>query len=219
MNISEWITANSEWAFGGIGLTAITVIYKIIEKYVTTNNQAQEKTPSTHLPLNITNNINNTNNGISSIPANNNDTITSTPINPSKEIIKKSLPDRKATTKILFIDDDTKFKVVKILLKSGWVNTKIVRDVETIDSPEIQDAHIIFVDVQGVGISMGFNDEGLGLSLALKKKYPQKKIAIYSSETQGDRFHEALRKADSFLPKNADPYEFQQLVEELSETF
>lgn len=219
MNISEWITANSEWAFGGIGLTAITVIYKIIEKYATTNNQAQEKTPSTHLPFNITNNINNTNNGISSIPANNNDTITSTPINPLKEIIKKSLPDRKATTKILFIDDDTKFKVVKILLKSGWVNTKIVRDAETIDSPEIQDAHIIFVDVQGVGISMGFNDEGLGLSLALKKKYPQKKIAIYSSETQGDRFHEALRKADSFLPKNADPYEFQQLVEELSETF
>lgn len=219
MNISEWITANSEWAFGGIGLTAITVIYKIIEKYATTNNQAQEKTPSTHPPFNITNNINNTNNGISSIPANNNDTITSTPINPLKEIIKKSLPDRKATTKILFIDDDTKFKVVKILLKSGWVNTKIVRDAETIDSPEIQDAHIIFVDVQGVGISMGFNDEGLGLSLALKKKYPQKKIAIYSSETQGDRFHEALRKADSFLPKNADPYEFQQLVEELSETF
>ena len=63
---------------------------------------------------------------------------------------------------------------------------------------------------------MGFNDEGLGLALAIKDKYPEKKVIIYSAETNGDRFHEALRKADSFLPKNADPYEFQRIVEEFT---
>jgi len=54
----------------------------------------------------------------------------------------------------------------------------------------------------------------LGLALSLKKKYPGKKLVIYSSETKGERFHEALRMADSFLPKNAEPYEFLQLVEQ-----
>jgi hypothetical protein len=41
-------------------------------------------------------------------------------------------------------------------------------------------------------------------------------VIIYSAETEGDRFHEALRKADSFLAKNADPYQFQRLVEEFT---
>ena len=63
---------------------------------------------------------------------------------------------------------------------------------------------------------MGFHDEGLGLALAIKQKYPKKKVVIYSAETQGDRFHKALREADSFLAKNADPYEFQRLVEEFT---
>jgi DNA-binding NtrC family response regulator len=127
-----------------------------------------------------------------------------------------SLPERKQKTKILFIDDDTKFKVAKILANSGWINTAIIKDANTLDEPSILDAHILFVDVQGVGVKMSFDSEGLGLALALKEKYPQKKIIIYSAETKGDRFHAALRKADSFLPKNADPYEFQKLVEELS---
>ncbi len=127
-----------------------------------------------------------------------------------------SLPDRKAKTRILFIDDDTKFKVVKILSSSGWINTSIIKDAKTLEEPSIVNADILFVDVQGVGVTMGFDSEGLGLALALKEKYPEKKVVIYSAETKGDRFHEALRKADSFLPKNADPYEFQKLVEELS---
>lgn len=49
----------------------------------------------------------------------------------------------------------------------------------------------------------------------LKNKYPQKKVVIYSAETKGERFHDALRVADSFLAKDAEPYQFQQLVEEL----
>jgi hypothetical protein len=127
-----------------------------------------------------------------------------------------SLEKRKMLTQILFVDDDTKFKVVSILKNAGWVNTKTVKDISNYDDPSVSSAEIIFVDIQGVGKQLQTRDEGLGLALHLKKKYPDKKIVIYSAETQGDRFHEALRKADGFLPKNAEPYEFQQLVEQFS---
>ena len=115
-----------------------------------------------------------------------------------------------------FIDDDMRFKVTKILIRSGWVHTKLIKDCETLDEQDIIKASILFIDVQGVGLAMGFHDEGLGLALAIKQKYPKKKVVIYSAETQGDRFHKALREADSFLAKNADPYEFQRLVEEFT---
>ena len=36
----------------------------------------------------------------------------------------------------------------------------------------------------------------------LKKKYPEKKVILYSTESAGNRFHEALRKVDDFLYKN-----------------
>ena len=118
---------------------------------------------------------------------------------------------------ILFVDDDTKFKVVTILKKSGWINAKAVKDLESVDEIIVKEAHILFVDINGVGVEMGFKDEGLGLALALKNKYGKsKKVIIYSAETKGDRFHEALRKADNCLPKNADPYQFQKLVEDYS---
>jgi hypothetical protein len=129
--------------------------------------------------------------------------------------IKAGIAELKTTTHILFIDDKP-FKVPEILQKAGWVNTKRIRDVTSLDDPMVISANIFFVDIHGVGKILGFSDEGLGLALALKDKYPNKKLVIYSSETEGDRFHKALKKADSSLRKNADPYEFQQLVEELA---
>lgn len=122
----------------------------------------------------------------------------------------------KDTVTILFIDDDTKFRVVDILVRNGWKNTRKVRDISAIDDPLLRDSHIVFIDIQGVGVKLGFNDQGLVLALAVRKKYPRKKIVIYSAETKGDRFHKALREADSFLPKNAEPYEFQQVLEQLA---
>lgn len=74
---------------------------------------------------------------------------------------------------------------------------------------------IFFVDIQGVGKKLDFQDEGLGLANALKNKYPNKKVVIYSAENRGDRFHEALKKADDSLPKNAEPFQFQQTIENL----
>lgn len=121
----------------------------------------------------------------------------------------------KDSSKILFIDDDTTFPVIKILKKAGWRNTKVVRDVISLDSQDVQETDLFFVDIQGVGKALHFNDEGLGLALALKNKYPSKKLVIYSSEPRGDRFHQAFRVADDQLAKNAEPYEFQQIVEQL----
>jgi DNA-binding NarL/FixJ family response regulator len=192
----EWVFANKDWFLSGIGATILGLIYT----FITNKKEVPIIQPQTNQSVIVTNNL--------------------SPLGSSQETNSlttvMSLPDRKSKTKILFIDDDTKFKVVKILTNSGWIHTSIIKDAKTLDEPSIIDAHILFVDVQGVGVAMGFDSEGLGLALALKEKYHQKKIVIYSAETNGDRFHEALRKADSFLPKNADPYEFQKLVEELS---
>lgn len=206
--INEWLAKNAEWVFGGIGITALTAIVNFFKK------DQKEKSNKTESPaIQITTTVNQTQN---QIPEEQNNV---TPGNAITSPHPKSIAERKNFIKVLFIDDDVKFKVIKILIKSGWIHTKIIKDADTLETPEIIAAHLIFVDIQKVGVAMGFNDEGLGLSLALKKKYPIKKIIIYSAESQGNRFHQALQKADASLEKNADPYEFQKLVEDLSEEY
>lgn len=122
----------------------------------------------------------------------------------------------KSNVKILFIDDNhADYKMVSILKKAGWINTKAVKDILDLDNHLILESDIIFVDINGVGTTM-FEDQGLGLASALKTKHPSKKIVIYSAETTGDRFHKALRQVDDCLAKNAEPYQFIDLVESLS---
>ena len=129
------------------------------------------------------------------------------------------LPDRtleeiKNICNVLFIDD-RKFPVVEILKDAGWQNTRSIKDVESIDQKEIKEAHIIFSDIQGVGKKLQFAEEGLGLSMAIKEKYPTKKLIVYSAEEKGkiEAFHPGIDIADNRLKKNADPYQFQVLVE------
>jgi DNA-binding NarL/FixJ family response regulator len=131
---------------------------------------------------------------------------------PKAKFPDRSLDEIKNICKIVFIDDH-KFSVTDILRKAGWINTKRLRDVSSLDESDIKEAHILFVDIQGVGKLLKFKDEGLGLITAIRNKYPHKNIVVYSAESAGDRFHEGLSKADSRLSKNADPYEFQVLVE------
>ena len=126
---------------------------------------------------------------------------------------KKDLAYYKDITRILFIDDDKDFKVVKILKDAGWQHTSLIKDVKDLDQKEITESDILFVDIQGVGAALSFADEGLGVALAIKKRNPQKKVVIYSAQAHGERLHTALSMADSLLKKNADPYEFIQLVE------
>jgi hypothetical protein len=79
---------------------------------------------------------------------------------------KIKLPNRtvdeiKTVCRVLFVDDQ-KFDTVEILKKSGW-NAFRVKDIDSLDSLHVRDAHIIFVDIKGVGRLMKFSDEGLGI--------------------------------------------------------
>jgi hypothetical protein len=199
----EWIIANKDWFFSGVGVLILGGLVKFFTKPLPTDANSKG--------LTITNNFSPTNTNAFA-PGEVASQDKSGPILQDE----KTLDDFKNITRILFIDDDARFKVAKILAKSGWVHTKLIKDAATLDDADIFAADILFIDVQGVGVELGFNDEGLGLALALKSKYPKKKVVIYSAETKGDRFHAALRKADSFLPKNADPYEFQKIVEDFT---
>lgn len=128
------------------------------------------------------------------------------------------LPERtndelKHLCRILFIDDQ-KFDVPEILRTAGWQHARSIQDVDSIEDTLLADAHIVFVDISGVGRALRFSDEGLGLISAIRKKYLSKKLVVYSAQRRGDRFHEGLSAADARLPKNADPFEFQELVED-----
>ncbi|MEW6076563.1 MAG: hypothetical protein AB1724_01995 [Thermodesulfobacteriota bacterium] len=192
----NWILDNKEWVFSGFGVTVVAGILvtavRLVRKDLTEGGAGKTS-------ISITNH---------NIMSNEGKVAGTTTVH--------DIDILKAKTHILFIDDDQKFKVVDILVKSGWVHTRRMSDVGSIDDEKIQKAQILFIDIQGVGRKLQFRDEGLGLASAVKDKFPNKKVVIYSAQTQGERFHDALRKADDFLPKNADPYEFQQLTERLA---
>lgn len=118
----------------------------------------------------------------------------------------------KRRAQILFVDDDRGFKIVGVLKKMGWEHTKLVTDISSLEQQQLLSADVVFVDIQGVGVVMQYSDEGLGLALAIKRRYPQKKVIIYSAEEKGARFHVALQEADYSLPKTAEPIRFEDTI-------
>ena len=129
------------------------------------------------------------------------------------QLPQRNVDELKHLCRILFIDDQ-EFDVPEILRTAGWQHSRIIKDDDSIEDSLLADAHIVFVDITGVGQAMRFSDEGLGLITAIRRKYPAKKLVVYSAQRRGDRFHEGLSAADARLPKNADPFEFQALVED-----
>lgn len=117
---------------------------------------------------------------------------------------------------ILFIDDDTELKMAENI-KSEWANTKVITDSNNIKQIEIRNADVIFVDIQGVGITLGFTDEGLGLAKAIKQNYKDKKVVIYSAAKKHDIYHDAIQICDKVLKKDANLYEFNNLIEKYYE--
>ncbi|WP_137490658.1 hypothetical protein, partial [Escherichia coli] len=130
----------------------------------------------------------------------------------------RKLESIKREVKILFIDDNY-FKIVEILKKSGWSNVKLINELESFNQKEVMEANIIFVDIQGVGESLGYSrDGGLGLASVFKsdEKYKDKKIILYSAEQSGNIFNETIRKVDATLKKDATVYEFEKIIEDFS---
>ena len=152
----NWIFENKEWIFSGIGVAIIGYSIKLLMKKGSSKKQI------------IKNNPKNTNKIKINIGAgtNNKDTAKTDPLILSKENIQ-----------VLFIDDE-RFKTVENLKNAGWINTKSVKDVTNLDSIDVKNSNVIFVDINGVGEKLFPTDKGLGLAEALKKKYPEKYIVM-----------------------------------------
>lgn len=116
----------------------------------------------------------------------------------------------KATTNILFIDDQ-KFDNVSVLKKAGWINTKTINDIKSIDCQDVLWANVVFVDINGVGCSLFPKEQGLGVASWIKKQYPDKYVVLYSAQPQ--ELHKAFSVVDAVLPKNADPYEYINILD------
>lgn len=205
----SWIVDNANWIFSGIGAVLAAGAFKLFL------GRSSESNPE---KIGIRNDNSSNNNQVVNVfnvtsTGSENKITTQDPANTKPDAVHQSV---KETTRILFIDDDVKFKVVKILQAAGWKNVSLVKDLGSLNDQILLDANIVFVDIQGVGRLCGFKDEGLGLAAAIKQRYPNKKLVIYSAEPRGAMFHDALRKADFTLEKNADPYEFEQLVDRFS---
>ena len=187
----EWLSQNKEWIVVGIPVVSITIGFaiKFIFKFVfkrTENNQ-----------------ISNTNNN--NVVINNN-----IELNDKNSSAKSERSLDKTSVQILFVDDQ-KFDIVDSLKKAGWTNTRRIKDVTDLDATDVKNSDIIFVDVNGVGCKLFPKDQGLGLAAAIKNKYPEKYIVLYSAVTHN--FHSALNVVDFVLEKNAEPYQFINTLE------
>lgn len=122
--------------------------------------------------------------------------------------------DMKDLLKVLFVDDKT-FAVIRHLKSIGWKQVSHLKDITNIDDPVIQEAHIIFLDINGVGKALRFSNQGMGLCGALKRKYGNKKrVVLYSGETDGSIFDKDARMADATLKKDSDILQFTSLIEQ-----
>lgn len=146
-------------------------------------------------------------------------TVTVTPPNQTHQVAMavdlgqtRDIASLKRNVSVLFIDDDKGFKTVGVLKKMGWEHTKTVTDIASLEQPALSEAHVVFVDIQGVGKAMQYVEEGLGLAQAIKRRYPEKKVIIYSAQEEGERFHQALQEADYNLPKTAEPIRFEDTI-------
>ena len=181
-NFLQFIFDNKEWIFSGIGVSVIAGVIALIRKQSGMEEQNQSVSQTVNVNVPIGESLNNDN----------------------KQFREKE------EISILFIDDQS-FDYVKNLKQAGYVNVKKISVVKRIDSPEICNANIIFVDINGVGESLFPKEQGLGVAKAIKKRFKDKKVYLYSAQ------HHALNSdfnlLDGVLSKNADPYEFINIID------
>jgi len=134
--------------------------------------------------------------------------------NKDKKFLKKSLPELKDKTRILLIDDE-ETNLVESLKGEGW-HIKYMADLDKYNNTDLKDAHIVCVDIKGVGKTLNIKDEGLGLIRNIKEKYPEKKIILCSSFSSHDIFDNAIDLVDKKVYKDGQTHPFDSAIEELS---
>lgn len=186
----EWLFSNKEWLFSGLGVTVLVSAVSLFFK-----NRPKESQPAQNITQNVSQTVS-----------------ISVDAPPTSNQGNFKIEQLKSSTKILFIDDDKAFKIVDILKRMGWINTKLIKDINSLSDANVLSANVLFIDIQGVGKLLQEKDEGLGLALSIKRRYPEKIVVIYSAQEDGARFHEALSEADYSLPKNASPIRFEETI-------
>lgn len=191
----DWLNKNYTWALSGLGVTILALMFKIMFKFIKslfTSNSATS--PSTNV-------------------INQNITIGTNESPHPKTVDKHSLQTKrgKSSVTILFIDDK-KVSFIASIKRAGYTAIKYLKDCTKIDCNQVIEAEIIFVDINGVGTSLFPTDQGLGLAMELKSKFPSKCIVLYSAEPQ--YLKNEFRALDGILPKNSEPYEFIKIIED-----
>lgn len=190
-----WLLDNLEWLFSGLGVIVISAVGKLLFiKKQSEKTLNQESIVSNQQVVNIYPNV------------------ATTPTNNSLDSLNYI---DKAKYHILFIDDK-KFDNVDILKQAGWINTKRMKDIKCIDCAEIRTANVIFVDINDVGSTLFPKEQGLGVAVKIKELYPEKYVVVYSAQPQP--LHANFGKVDAVLPKDADPYQYISILENLALT-
>lgn len=149
-----------------------------------------------------------------SVQGNNNTIIQSSLGDVSGKEQPNQVIDLKGSCQVLFIDDESLHTLIRTLKKAGWKNIKRIGDTANLDVVEIRNADIIFVDIKGVGIELRFKNEGVGLAAALKKKYPDKGVVIYSATAEHNLFDSDIDIVDGRLFKASEPIQYSNMIEQ-----
>jgi hypothetical protein len=113
---------------------------------------------------------------------------------------------------VLFIDDND-FPVITTLKGMGYKVTR-KRDLVDPNDRAIQDAHIVFVDYDGVARSLDPERQGLALVDAIKNVYGSKKQVVLYSNAVPHGFDQDTNKADGQLRKDSTAYDFMQMIDQ-----
>lgn len=132
----------------------------------------------------------------------------------NKRFSKKSIPELKDKTRILLIDDE-ETDLVESLKSEGW-HIKYMADLDKYNNTDLKDAHIVCVDIKGVGKKLNIKEEGLGLVRNIKEKYPEKRIILCSSVSSHDIFDNAIDLVDKKVFKNGQTHPFDSAIQELA---
>jgi len=127
-----------------------------------------------------------------------------------------TLSELKELTKVLIIDDEEPEDIREYLTKEGWKNYYLP-DLDTLSNKRLEECHIICIDIMGVGLKLQC-DNGMGLVKYIKRRFPEKKIILYSSFTSQNIFDEALDYVDKRIRKQSSLLPFSSAIEELSNT-